>query len=190
MTKETTRMIGNEIANQVTRKLNDNRSRLNLQIQEAINTAVTERVLPSIENSLVAHGRASSTMEDQRASGLQDSPRAPNFTMAVQRSSGLQRNSEVTNPQKTKENRLKMVFSRANQREMSRDSSVDSYTSEQYRDMVTGANLTHTWFRVSHCTAHAIPLTPATSKFRQRRVSGYCSPCPCGYNPHYLSRPH
>ena len=54
--------------------------------------------------------------------------------MADQRFSGLQRNSEVTNTQKTKENRLKMGFPRANQREMSRDSSVDSYTSEQNRD--------------------------------------------------------
>ena len=135
-----------------------------MQIQEAINTAITERVLPSIENSLVAHGRASSTMEDQRASGLQDSPRAPNFTMAVQRSSGLQRNSEVTNPQKTKENRLKMVFSRANQREMSRDSSVDSYTSEQYRDMVTGANLTHTWFLSFSLHGPCNPVNPCNVK--------------------------
>ena len=83
-------------------------------------------------------------MEDQRASGLQDSPRAPNSTMAGHRSGGLQRNSEVVNPKKTMENILKMGFSRANQKEISRDSSVDSYTNEQNCDMVTGANPTPT----------------------------------------------
>ena len=51
MTIDTTRMIGDVIANQVTRKLNDSRARLKLQIQEAINTAITERVLPSIEHA-------------------------------------------------------------------------------------------------------------------------------------------
>ena len=130
ITIATTRIIGDEIAYQVTTKLNDIISSLNLQIQKAIKTAITERVPPSIENSLAAHGRANLTMEDQRARGLQDSPRAPNFTLAYQRSSELQRNSEVTNSQKTKENRLKIGFSRSNQREMSRDSLVDSYTSD------------------------------------------------------------
>ena len=134
MTIQTTRMISDEISSQVTRKFNDNRSSLNLQIEEAINAAITEKVLPSIENSLVAHERANLTMEDQRASGLQDSPRASYFTLADQRSSGLLRNSEVTNPQKTKKSRLKMGFSLAHQREMSRDCSVDSYTNERNRD--------------------------------------------------------
>ena len=134
---ETTRIIGDETASQITRKFNAIRSSLNLQIQEAIYTAITERVLPSIENDIVAHGRANLTLDDQRASGLQESPRAPNLTMADHRSGGLQRNSEVVNPKKTKENLLKIGFSRANQREISRDSSVDSYTSEQNRDSFT-----------------------------------------------------
>ena len=134
ITTETTRIFGDETASHVTRKLNDIRSSLKLRIQEAINTAFTERLLPSIENSLVARGRSNITMEDQRTNGLQDGPKAPNFTMVDHRSSGLQRNSEVVNPQKTKENRSKMGLSRVNQREMSRASSVDSYTSEQNRD--------------------------------------------------------
>ena len=58
ITIEITRIIGDEITNQVTRKFNDIRSSLNLQIQEAVNTAIPEKVLPSIGNSLVAHGRA------------------------------------------------------------------------------------------------------------------------------------
>ena len=106
ITVETPRIIGDETAIQVTRKLKDIRSSSNLQIQVAINTAITETAHPSIENSLVAHGKANITTEDQRANGLQGSPRAPNFTMVDKRSRGLQRNSEVANPQKTKENRL------------------------------------------------------------------------------------
>ena len=54
---ETTKMISDEIANQVTRKFNDIRSSLNLQIQEAIITAITEKVLPSIQNTLNTQGR-------------------------------------------------------------------------------------------------------------------------------------
>ena len=90
-TIETIRIIGDEIASQVTRKFNDIRSSLHLQIQEAINTAITEKVLPSIENSLVAHGRANFTMEDHR-------------------SSGLQRNSEVLTLRKRREIALKWDF--------------------------------------------------------------------------------
>ena len=95
-------MIGGVIANQVTRKLTDIRSSQNLQIQEDIKTAITERVLIFIENSIVAHVRANLTVEGQRASGLQDRPRAPNFTMTDQGSRWLQRIFKVTNSQKTK----------------------------------------------------------------------------------------
>ena len=135
ITIETTRIIGDEIASQVTRKFNDIRCIMNLQIHEAINTANTEKVLPSLENSLVAHGRDNLTMEDHRSGGLQNSPRVPNFTMEDHKSSVLHRNSEVINPQKTKGNCIKMGFPSSNQRETSSDSSVDSYTSEQNRDI-------------------------------------------------------
>ena len=40
------------------------------------------------------------------------------------------------------ENRPKTCFMQENSRLRSRESSVDSYTDEQNRDMVTGANLT------------------------------------------------
>ena len=62
ITIETTRIIGGEITNQVTSKFNDIRSSLNLQIQEDIITTITDKVFSSIENNLVAHGRANLTM--------------------------------------------------------------------------------------------------------------------------------
>ena len=71
--------------------------------------------------------------------GLQESPRVTLLTTVERRSSGLQRNPEVENNQKTWENAPKM-FLPAKCRRMFRESSAVSYTSEQNCDMVTGAN--------------------------------------------------
>ena len=81
MTNETSRMINEEITNQVTRKLNDIKSSLNSQIQNAISTAIAEKVLPSIQNTLDTQVRAI-------------------FTVTNRRSSELHRGLEVRNPQK------------------------------------------------------------------------------------------
>ena len=43
ITIETTRMICEEISNQVSRKLNESKTSMNYQIQDAINNAITER---------------------------------------------------------------------------------------------------------------------------------------------------
>ena len=55
ITVETTRMISEEIFNQMSRKLNEIRKGLNSQIHEAINSVMTETVLPSIQNTLGTH---------------------------------------------------------------------------------------------------------------------------------------
>ena len=47
MTFETTRMSSEEVTNQVSRGLNEIMSILNSQIQDAISTAIAEKVLPS-----------------------------------------------------------------------------------------------------------------------------------------------
>ena len=114
-TIETTRLINEEISNQMSRKLIEIKTSLNSQIQEAITDAITSTVLPSIQNALEMQGR-------------------PNFTITDQRSSGLQRNAEVGNSQKTKENRHKTCFTQENSRLRSRESSTDSNNSEQIRD--------------------------------------------------------
>ena len=62
--------------------------------------------------------------------------------MEDQKSSGPQRNPEVVNMLKTKENCPRMCFTQENSRQRSRESSVESYISEQNCDMVTGANTT------------------------------------------------
>ena len=97
------------------RKLNGIRSSLNSQIQDAIITAITEKVLPSIQNTIGLQERSDFTVEDRRSSGLQRSP-------------------GTLNSQKTWENLPKSAFTRENQRQVSIQSSVDSYTGEQNRD--------------------------------------------------------
>ena len=68
--------------------------------------------------------------------------RASTFTPVDRKSNGLQRNSEVVNPQKTWESHPKVGFPPETQRQMSGESPVDSHTSEQNRDIVTPANTT------------------------------------------------
>ena len=49
-----------------------------VQIQDAISTAIAEKVLPSIQNTISMQGRSTFTVEDQKSSGLQRSPGAVN----------------------------------------------------------------------------------------------------------------
>ena len=134
MTNKTTRLIIEEISKQLSRKLNVIKSSLNSQIQDAITTAITERVLPSIQNTLDTHGRANLIVVGRGFCGLQVSPRTTDFTVAVRRSSGLQRNPEDENTQKTWEIRPKTCFTQEHCRRMSKESSVDFYIGEQNRD--------------------------------------------------------
>ena len=142
ITIETTRMINEEISNQMSRKLNEIKSSLNIQIQEAISSAITEKILPSIQNTLGMQDRVNHTIVDRGSTGLHDSSKPTNFTTGDRRSSGLQWNSEVENAQKLWENRPRKCFTQENNRLTSRQSSVDSVNSEQNHDMVTGANPT------------------------------------------------
>ena len=114
-TIETTRIINGEIANQMSRKLNEVKSSLNAQIQDAISTAISEKMLPSIQNTISMQGRT-------------------NFTVSDRKSSGLQRSPGAVNPHKTWENHFKMGFTRKTKRQVVRQSSVGSYTSEQNCD--------------------------------------------------------
>ena len=139
---ETTRLINEEIFYQMSRKLDEIKTSLKSQIQDAIAAAITSTVLPSIQNTLEMQGRPDFTMVDRGSNGLHPSPRSTDFTIKDRRSSGLQRITEVGNSQKTWENRPKTCFSRESNRLRSRESSTDSVNSEQNCNMVTGANPT------------------------------------------------
>ena len=116
MTIETSRIISEEISNQMSWTLNEIKSSLKSQIQDVITTAIDEKVLPSIQNTLDTQARS-------------------NFTMADRSSSGLQRNLEV-------ESRPETCFTQEKCRQMSKEKSVDSYWGKPNRDIVTEANPT------------------------------------------------
>ena len=134
ITIETTRLINEEISNQVTRKLNEIKTSLNSQIQDAITVAITRTVLPSIQNTLETQGRLNFTVVDRGSNGPHPSPMPTDSTIKDRRSSGLHRNPEVGNSQKTWENRSRTCFAQENSRLRSRESSTDSMNSEQNRD--------------------------------------------------------
>ena len=52
ITIESTTMINEEISDQMSRKFNEIKSSLKSQTQDAITTAIAEKVLPSIQNTL------------------------------------------------------------------------------------------------------------------------------------------
>ena len=118
----------------MSRRLDGIKASLNSQIQSAISAAKADNVLPSIQNTLEMQGRAKCTMMDRESNGLHPSPKAGNCTKEDRRSSGLQWNSKVENSQKTREIRPKTCFMHENIRQMSRQSSEDSFVSEQNRD--------------------------------------------------------
>ena len=126
----------------MSRKLNEIKTGLNSQIKDAITAAITSTVLPSIQNTLEMQGRPNFTMVDRESNGPHPSPRSTDFTLKDRRSSGLHWNAEVGNLQKTWENRSRTCFTQENSRLRSRESSTNSITSEQNRDMVTGAKPT------------------------------------------------
>ena len=142
ITVETTRMISEDISNQMSRNLNEIRNSLNSQIHEAINSVMTDTVFPSIQNTLGTHGNVNYITMDQASAGPHKCPSSSYFVSRDHKSSGLQRNSEVEKAQKSWENCPRKCFIQENSRQMSRQSSLDSNNSEQNHNMVTGANPT------------------------------------------------
>ena len=134
ITVETTRMISEEISNQMSRKLIEIKNSFNSQIQEAINSVMTETVLPSIQNTLGTHGNVNYIAMDQASVGPHQSPISSNFVSRDHKSSGLQWNSEVGNAQRSWEIGPRKYFIQENNRQLSRQSSIDSDNSAQNHD--------------------------------------------------------
>ena len=61
-------MISDKTANQVARNLNETRTSLKSQVQVAIGTAITEKVLPSVQNTLSRQARTNLDMMGQKSS--------------------------------------------------------------------------------------------------------------------------
>ena len=64
ITIETTRLINEDISNQMARKLNETKTSLKYQTQDAITAAITSTLLPSIQKTLNMQGKTNSTVVD------------------------------------------------------------------------------------------------------------------------------
>ena len=142
ITIETTRLINDEISSQLSRKLNEIKTSLNSQIQNAISAAITNTVLPSLQNTLNMQGEPNFTIVDPRSNEPHQVLKAASSASKDLRSGERQRNPGAEKTQETWGKRSKTSPVEGNHRHMSRKSSVDSYSSEQNHDMVTGAKLT------------------------------------------------
>ena len=139
ITMKTTRIISQEVSSQVSRRRNEINDSSNAQIQDAKAMAITEKVLPSIQNTLDTQGRSNFivvdrgsnvlqevprrtnfTVVDQGSNGLKKGSRAVNSTVVDQRSNGLQRSPEVEISQKTWEKCLKTYFAQEKCRQVSK----------------------------------------------------------------------
>ena len=134
MTVETNRLKNEEISNQMARKLNEIKKSLNYQIQDAISSAIANKVLPSIQNTLNKHGKVNYTVADRGSHRPHEGPTMENNTMVDHRSGGRQRSLDSENDHKEREKRNKTWLSQDNDGQMSRQSSVDSIASEQNCD--------------------------------------------------------
>ena len=85
----------------MSKRLNEVKTSLNSQIQNAITAAITDTVLPSIQNVVERQGRPKFTVVDRASNGPHPEPRTGNSTVEDQRSSGRQRNPGVGNSQKS-----------------------------------------------------------------------------------------
>ena len=134
ITIETTRLINEEISNQMSRKLNEIKNSLNIQIQDAISSAITEQILPSIQNTLQTQRRRKHNTMDRGSNEPQEKAKATGLSTRDKRSSELQRNSEVDNSHNIWVNHPRKCFMQENIRQMSRQSSIDLGDSEQNCD--------------------------------------------------------
>ena len=73
-TIEIARMINNEITSQVTRKLDEIRDDINKQVLEVINSAITEKVLPSIQNVVGIQKSGIKLMRNHRSGRVDRNP--------------------------------------------------------------------------------------------------------------------
>ena len=69
ITAETSRAINSEVSSQMSRKLEEMRSDLNSHILNAIDSAIEEKVIPSIRKSLKSQNSTGNTNLDLRSDG-------------------------------------------------------------------------------------------------------------------------
>ena len=143
ITVETSRMINSEISSQMSRKIEEMKSDLNSHILEVNNSAIEERILPSIENVIASSREVKNTKWDLRSDGRHPDRNIQTTQNSDIESHGRQKNKFCQQVQGSGENFPKLFTTSSNQNIHRRQNLVDfEQSDDDGYDMVTGANLT------------------------------------------------
>ena len=125
ITVETSRMIYSEISSQMSRKMEEMKSDLNSHILEVINSAIEERILPSIENLITSRRETKNTRWDLRSDG-----RHPDRNIQMTQNSDLESHGRHKSKfgqqvQDSSENFPKLIATSSNQNNHCRENPLE-----------------------------------------------------------------
>ena len=141
---ETKRAINSEISSQMFRNLEDMKSDLNSHILNVFDSAIEEKVIPSIKFALGSQNSAENTNLDLRSDGQHPSTFSQVRPQRDLRSNGPDQEIAGKAAQDAEKDFPRLVAMSSNRKNHHRDNSMDSTQSgdEDGYDIVTGANLT------------------------------------------------
>ena len=127
ITVETSRMINSEISNdsQMSRRIEEMKSDLNSQILEVINSAIEERILPSIENVIMSNREAKNTKWDLRSDGRHPDRNTQMTQHPDLESHGRHKSEFCQQVQDSGDNFPKLIATSSNQNNHRRENLVD-----------------------------------------------------------------
>ena len=143
ITVETSTAISSEISSQMSRKLEEMKSDLNSHILEVLNSAIDEKILPSIENVSANKREAKNTKWDLRSDG-----RHPDRNIQMTQNSDLESHGRhkckiCQQVQDSGENFPRLIATSSNRNNHRRENLVDfEQSDDEGYDMVTVANRT------------------------------------------------
>ena len=125
ITVETSRMINSEILSQMSMKIEEMKSNLNSHVLEVINSAIEERILPSIENVITSNREAKSTKWDLRSDGRHPGRNIQMTQNSDLESHGRHKSKLCHQVQESEENFSKLIATSSNQNNHRRENLVD-----------------------------------------------------------------
>ena len=132
ITVETSRMNNSEISSQMSRKLVEQKSDLNSQILEVLNTAIEEKILPSIEGALAGNREERDAKWDLRFGGRHPDGVAKMTQDSDLKSRRRQKCKSYRQAQGLVENFPRLTTTTlSNQKDHSRENSVNSEESDE-----------------------------------------------------------
>ena len=119
-------MINSEILSQMSRKLVEMESELNSHILEVLNTAIEEKILPSIENARASNKEGRETKWDLRSGGRHPDKLVQTTQKSDLKSHRQQRSKTDQQAQELEEIFPRLIATSGNQKDHYRENSVNS----------------------------------------------------------------